>query len=325
MQRCTPSMVQSCSPATPSAQPSHTPLVSTSTRVLRVGPVGPGHLDHVAVVVGLLLADPVGTQADPTPEGRQPVSCSRPAHQRARGCRCCSRRRRRAPAHEPGQGEPARRAVSTASADGALTATTALKPAAHAFCTISKPARPLTYRPRSVAGSVAVEQQPADHLVDRVVAPDVLADDDGRAGGGRRRRRRGRRRWLRTGPARARMPLGHRRRAVASGHGDATGSGARRSRSSSIAVEPHSPHDDVAVASARRRRGRPAPVSTVTTLNSVSTAIPSRSSGTPDAARRRAGRRVAEARRPARSRGRACAWWWRPAGRRGGSRAAPRR
>ena len=38
---------------------------------------------------------------------------------------------------------PARRAASTASADGALTATTALKPAAHAFCTISKPARPL--------------------------------------------------------------------------------------------------------------------------------------------------------------------------------------
>ena len=39
---------------------------------------------------------------------------------------------------------PACCAASTASADGALTATTALKPAAHAFCTISNPARPLT-------------------------------------------------------------------------------------------------------------------------------------------------------------------------------------
>ncbi len=29
MQRCTPSMVQSCNPATPSAQPSHTPRVNT--------------------------------------------------------------------------------------------------------------------------------------------------------------------------------------------------------------------------------------------------------------------------------------------------------
>ena len=32
--RWTPSMVQSCSPATPSAQPSHTPLVRTSQAYL---------------------------------------------------------------------------------------------------------------------------------------------------------------------------------------------------------------------------------------------------------------------------------------------------
>jgi hypothetical protein len=38
----------------------------------------------------------------------------------------------------------ARCAVSTASDEGALTATTAGKPAAQAFCTISNDARPLT-------------------------------------------------------------------------------------------------------------------------------------------------------------------------------------
>ena len=43
-------------------------------------------------------------------------------------------------------------AVSTARAEGALTATTAVNPAAQAFATISKEARPLTNRPRSMAG-----------------------------------------------------------------------------------------------------------------------------------------------------------------------------
>lgn len=44
---------------------------------------------------------------------------------------------------------PARCAASTASAVGALTAIKVPKPAAHAFCTISMLARPLTNRPQS--------------------------------------------------------------------------------------------------------------------------------------------------------------------------------
>ena len=63
--RCTPSMVQSCRPATPSAQPSHTPLVSTSQAYFGWLAVDPGHLGHVAVVVRLLVADAVGRGAHP--------------------------------------------------------------------------------------------------------------------------------------------------------------------------------------------------------------------------------------------------------------------
>ncbi len=77
---------------------------------------------------------------------------------------------------------PARSAVDTASDVGALTATSAEKPAAHAFCTSSKEARPLTYSPSPAGGQPTVEQQPAHDLVDRVVAPDVLTHD---ADGGR--------------------------------------------------------------------------------------------------------------------------------------------
>ena len=51
---------------------------------------------------------------------------------------------RRPPRAKPHSVIPARRAALTASDEGALTATTEEKPAAHAFCTISKLARPLT-------------------------------------------------------------------------------------------------------------------------------------------------------------------------------------
>ena len=51
---------------------------------------------------------------------------------------------RRLAADEPDEGHPgAAGRLHRRGRDGALTATTALKPAAHAFCTISKPARPL--------------------------------------------------------------------------------------------------------------------------------------------------------------------------------------
>src|SRR5262245_18090977 len=45
---------------------------------------------------------------------------------------------------KPARVIPAARAASTARLDGALTATAVAKPAAHAFCTISKLALPLT-------------------------------------------------------------------------------------------------------------------------------------------------------------------------------------
>jgi hypothetical protein len=50
----------------------------------------------------------------------------------------------RPPRANPHSVIPARRAADTASDEGALTATTVPMPAAHAFCTISKLARPLT-------------------------------------------------------------------------------------------------------------------------------------------------------------------------------------
>ena len=52
----------------------------------------------------------------------------------------------------PANCSPARSAVATANAVGALTATSARKPAAHALCTSSKLARPLTTTARPIAG-----------------------------------------------------------------------------------------------------------------------------------------------------------------------------
>ena len=165
---------------------------------------------------------------------------------------------------------PASRAALTARADGALTATTVPKPAAHAFCTISKLARPLTHSPWP-ARAGAVEQQAADDLVDRVVAADVLADQHRRAGAVE-----GRGGVDRAGAVEqlllARTASGT--SASTRANGARGGSGCRRSARSSTAVVPHKPHDDVVVvsrgsASAPGRRCR-----RVTTLNAVSTAEP---------------------------------------------------
>ena len=81
-------------------------------------------------------------------------------------------------AHEADDGHAeAAPAASTARIDGALTAQTTGMPATAAFWTISKrrAARDLQDRD-SARGTRAREQLLADHLVDRVVAPDVLAD-----------------------------------------------------------------------------------------------------------------------------------------------------
>ena len=65
-----------------------------------------------------------------------------------------------------------------------------------------------------------------------------------------------------------------------------------RSRSSSIAVDPHMPQADVLADSRGAGTGAVPPVSTLTTLNSLSTALPVRAVAAATApARRRAGRR----------------------------------
>ena len=107
--------------------------------------------------------------------------------------------------------------------------------------------------------------------------------------GGRRVHRAGARR---TGPGPgARRPgtCGEQRRSATA---RPTGIGAMRSRSSSMAVEPHRPHDDVVAASRGVGAGAVPPVSTLTTLNSLSTALPGAAVAAADApARRRAARR----------------------------------
>jgi hypothetical protein len=58
------------------------------------------------------------------------------------------------------------------------------------------------------------------------------------------------------------------------GQGCPTGIGAMRSRSASMAVDPHRPHAVVVADSRGVGVGAAPPVSTFTTLNSLSTALP---------------------------------------------------
>ena len=81
--------------------------------VLRVAPVVPRHLDHLAVVVGLLLADAVGRR--PT----QRSGCRRLTSRSPAGLDVEVEGRRAG--RSPPAARPRRRAVRTASADGALT------------------------------------------------------------------------------------------------------------------------------------------------------------------------------------------------------------
>ena len=70
---------------------------------------------------------------------------------------------------------PCSRASAIASEDGAPTPTRIGQPATAAFWTSSNESRPLTQRIRPRERDEAVEQRPPDHLVHRVVPPDVLA------------------------------------------------------------------------------------------------------------------------------------------------------
>ena len=154
---------------------------------------------------------------------------------RARRCSDARGGRSRRASSQPGA------AALTASAVGPLTATTAAKPAAQAFWTISKLARLLTTSAEVVGGQASIEEQAPHHLVDRVVAPDVLSRHDhvtgtveGRGGV---HRARGREERLRSEPTAGETGQGRRREDT----GRSRGSGGRRAASSSSSVEPQNP------------------------------------------------------------------------------------
>ena len=73
---------------------------------------------------------------------------------------------------------PSRRAVATASVEGAETAQSTGIPATAAFWTSSKLARPETRATRLACGQPPRQKLRADELVHRVVAADVLAQSD---------------------------------------------------------------------------------------------------------------------------------------------------
>ena len=79
---------------------------------------------------------------------------------------------------------PRSAASETARLDGAPTATSTGQPATAAFCTSSNERRPLTQSTDSRERQAAVEERPADHLVERVVPADVLARAEQLAGRG---------------------------------------------------------------------------------------------------------------------------------------------
>jgi hypothetical protein len=146
-------------------------------------------------------------------------------------------------------------------------------PAAHAFWTISNEARPLTARPSPSAGTLAVEHEPAGDLVDGVVATDVLPHlEQGCPSASKAAA-------ACTAPVEAKRPWPPR---IASGTAarhspgrtERVAIGAIRSTRSSMATEPHSPHELVLVVRAGRQVGARPPVDTDTTLNFVSTADP---------------------------------------------------
>ena len=76
---------------------------------------------------------------------------------------------------------PRSRASSTASDDGAPTATSIGQPATAAFCTSSNESRPLTQSTCSRERQQPLAERPADDLVERVVPADVLAQAEQRA------------------------------------------------------------------------------------------------------------------------------------------------
>ena len=105
-----------------------------------------------------------------------------PVRRRSATARC--RRWREPPRTKPQSVMPRSAASSTARLDGAPTATRTGQPATAAFWTSSNESRPLTQRTCSASGSSRSPEGPADDLVHRVVAADVLAHAQQLAGSG---------------------------------------------------------------------------------------------------------------------------------------------
>ena len=124
-------------------------------------------------------------------------------------------------------------------------------PAAHAFCTISKLARPLAKRARSTAGSAPSSSSRPTTLSTALWRPMSSRTTIGSP-------RRSHAAAACTAPVRPNKVWAATARSgseasTSSDHGAWSGSGSSRARSSSIAVEPHMPQDDVVVPTTGRR------------------------------------------------------------------------
>ena len=180
---------------------------------------------------------------------------------------------KRSPRTKPTSVRPARRAAWTASAVGALTATSEPKPAAQAFCTISTEARPLTNSPRPVAGS-----SPASSIAPTTLSTALWRPTSSRVSSTVPSRSKAAAAWTAPVLANRPWPLVTRRR-HARHHRSvdrrrSSAAGARRSSKPSIWSLPHQPQLDDVVPSRGVGVGARPPVSTVTSLNALAMAGP---------------------------------------------------
>ena len=116
-------------------------------------------------------------------------------------------------------------------------------PAAIAFCTSSKPARPLTTRHAS-AGGGAGEHPGAGDLVDGVVPPDVLAYDEQVAVGGGQAGRVHPAGAVEDAAAASRSRSGSRRTTVGEGSAPVQRPTTGAASASAMLSLPHTPHAD---------------------------------------------------------------------------------
>ena len=165
----------------------------------------------------------------------------------------------RSVAGEAGQGQAGRPGRGDRQRVGALTATTAPKPAAQAFCTISKLARPLTNRPEP-----ARRQPPSSSSRPTTLSTALWRPTSSRTTSGVAGRVEGGGGVHRAGGANSAWPRAHRVGHLGQ-HVEVERAGvaaAARSRARELGrapAVPHSPHDDVVVVRRGAGAGRRAP------------------------------------------------------------------